>query len=145
MGGSWQRWIGIACLVAAAWATQRSWEFSRDGVVVEGDVARVDAQIAVEDHSISYSERAVVTYRRRDGGELRTLKGHWSSPLFGAHQPGDKVKVRYLPDETDAAQEDSLLVNWALPAVLLVLGISGLAGGLRSGSNEWVIWRSGND
>jgi hypothetical protein len=26
-----------------------------------------------------------------------------------------------------------------------VLGISGLAGGLRSSGNEWVIWRSGND
>jgi hypothetical protein len=145
MGGSWQRWFGIACLVAAAWATQRSWEIHRDGVVVEGKVIRVDAKVAVDDRSISYTERAVVTYRRREGGDLHTLKGHWSSPLFGAHQPGDKVMVRYLPDETDDAQEDSMLVNWVLPVVLLVLGISGLAGGLRSSGNEWVIWRSGND
>jgi hypothetical protein len=140
----WSLLIGVGCLIGAAWAANRSLEYRRHGIVVQGEVISVDAQVT-QDSGISYSERAVVRYTPSDGGKPRILKFHWATPLLGGHEPGDKVSVRYLPDEADAAREDSLLLDWAGPAALLILGIGGLTGRLRSGQPETVLWRSSDD
>jgi hypothetical protein len=42
---------------------------------------------------------------------------------------------------SSAARQDSLLVDWGLPVIFLVLAVSGLGGRLRSGRGEYVIWR----
>lgn len=145
MGGNWQRLLGIGFLVAAAWSAHRSWEYRTHGVVVEGVVVRVDAKVAVDDGALDHSVRPVVVWRRVDDGTEHRLEGMWSSPLLFGYDRGDRVKVRYLPGEADAARQDSLLVDWGLPVIFLVLGVSGLGGRLRSGRGEYVIWRGDGD
>ncbi|MCK7595338.1 DUF3592 domain-containing protein [Pseudomarimonas salicorniae] len=146
MGRGWSLLFGIGFLVGAAWASQRSLEYRRHGVVVEGEVVKVDARVTRDGSSLSYSERAVVRYTPSNGGPARTLEFHWATPLLGGHEPGERVRVRYLPDEADAAREDSLLFDWLLPVVLACLGLAGLTGRLRwSRHEEHVLWRSSDN
>lgn len=146
MARGWSLLLGIGLLAGAVWAGERSLEYRRHGIVVEGTVVEVHAQLTREGDSVSYTEQPVVRYQRLHEHQPRSMTFNWASPLFGRHAPGDKVKVRYLPDDPDAAREDSLLLDWAIPTVLLILGLAGVTGRLQgSRSDDYVIWRSSDD
>lgn len=143
MGDLLSRVIGVGCVLGALYTAHRSLEFRREGLVVEGQVVAVDARITRDDDGIGYSERVEIRYTPAAGGKPQVLKSGWNNALFGAHEVGDRVRVRHLPGRPGDAREDSLLRDLLLPALLLVLGIAGLAGRLTSSSSgaETTIWR----
>jgi hypothetical protein len=145
MSRAWSLLLGIVFLGFAAYTTQRALEFRRTGVVVTGEVIAVDKQLTMEDGALSYSERPRVRYTPNGSRRPLTMTFNWASPIFADHQPGDAVRVRYLPGNPADAREDSALLDWLWPVALVLLGIGGFTNTLRSGPAEYVIWRSSDD
>ena len=137
------RIVGIGCLLGALYAGQRSLEFRRHGEVVDGKVVAVDAKVSASRDGVDYSERTEIRYTPRSGGPPLLLKSNWNGALFGSNDVGDTVAVRYLPARPDDAREDSALRDWLLPLLLVVLGVAGLRGRLRSDDSgpEFTLWR----
>ena len=137
------RVIGIGCLLGALYTGQRSIEFRRHGEVVDGKVVAVDAKVTAGSEGLNYEERTEIRYTPKSGGPPLVLKSNWNNSLFGSNELGDTVAVRYLPARPDDAREDSLLRDGLLPLLLVVLGVAGVRGRLRSDDREWefTLWR----
>jgi len=144
MSRGWSMVIGIACLLGAVYVGKQSIEFRRHGEVVVGTVQSVDAKLTSDEKGVDYSERAVVSYTPKAGGGPFTVKTGWATAWFSSRKPGDAVAVRYLPKQPEEAREDSLILDWAAPLALLVLGIAGITGKLQSSDEERVWWRRGS-
>lgn len=145
MGRGWSFLLGIAFLLGAAYFAQRSLEFRRHGEVVSGTVVAVDARLSSDEDGLRYSKRALVQYTPASGGEALSMRTSWSSAWFGSLQPGDSVRVRYLPRAPQEAREDSLLFDCLGPLALLLLAVGSFTGKLRSTRGETVWWRRGVD
>jgi hypothetical protein len=143
MGTGLSRLVGVGCLLGALYCAQRTLEFRRHGEIVPGTVVAIDAQVTHDDDGVDYSERAEIRYTPRSGGKPRILRSNWNNVLFGSHDIGDTVDVRYLPDRPDDARQDSLLLDWLLPGLLLVLGAAGVTGRLQSDHSgpDRTLWR----
>jgi hypothetical protein len=142
MGTTLSRIVGVGCMLGALYCAQRSIEFRRHGEVVEGRVVAVDAEITHDGDGLEYSERIEIRYTPKSGGKARVLRSGWNNTLFGRHDVGDHVIVRYLPDHPDDAREDSQFRDGLLPLMLLFFGIAGVTGRLQSSSSgaDTTIW-----
>lgn len=142
MGTGLSRLIGLGCLLGALYFAQRSIEFRRHGEVVLGTVVAIDARVSHDGDGLDYSERSEIRYSPKSGGKPLVLRSNWNNALFGRHDVGDRVSVRYLSDRPAEAREDSLLLDWLLPLLLLVLGVAGVTGRLRSSNSgaDVTIW-----
>ena len=145
MSRGWSLLVGVLCLGLAAYTTQRTLEFRRSGVVVTGEVITVDKELTLQDGAVSYSERPRVRYLPQGARTPLVMRFNWASPLFNGYEPGDPVRVRYLPDDPADAREDSLVLDWLSPVVFVLLGLGGLTNTLQRGSEEIVLWRSSED
>jgi hypothetical protein len=143
MGTALSRLVGVGCLLGALYCAQRTLEFRRHGEVVSGKVVAVDLRVTASRDGIDHEERSEVRYTPKAGGKSFVLKSNWNGALFGRHDVGDAVDVRYLPARPADAREDSLLLDWLLPLLLLALGIAGVTGRLRSDRHDWefTLWR----
>jgi hypothetical protein len=142
MGTTLSRVIGVGLLLGASYTAHRSLEFRREGELVVGKVVAIEAQVTHDDDSIGYSENVEIRYVPRTGGPGHVLRSGWNNVLFGAHEMGDEVTVRYLPEDPDDAREESLLRDALLPILLGALGIAGLMGRLQSSDSgaDTTIW-----
>jgi hypothetical protein len=142
MGTAVSRVIGVGLLLGALYTAHRSIEFRREGELVVGRVVAIEAEVTHDHDSIGYSEKAEIRYVPRAGGPSRVLRSGWNNVLFGAHEVGDEVTVRYLPEDPDDAREDSLLRDALLPLLLGALGIAGILGRLQSSHSgaDTTIW-----
>lgn len=142
MGTTLSRVIGVGLLLGAFYTAHRSIEFRREGEQVVGKVVAIEAKVTHDADSVGYSEQVEIRYAPRGGGPGRVLRSGWNNVLFGAHQVGDEVTVRYLPEDPDDAREDSLLRDALLPLLLAALGIAGLLGRLKSSDSgaDTTIW-----
>ena len=143
MGTGLSRLVGVGCLLGALYFAQRSIEFRRHGEVVLGTVVAVDARVSHDDDGVDYSERAEIRYTPKGGGKPLVLTSNWNNALFGRHDIGDEVSVRYLAERPEEAREDSLLLDWLGPLLLLVLGVAGVTGRLQSDASgpDITLWR----
>src|SRR5687768_14703427 len=125
MGTAMSRLVGVGCLLGALYCAQRSVEFRRHGEVVSGTVVAVDVRVTASRDGVDRAERTEIRYTPKAGGKPFVLKSNWNNALFGRHDVGDAVEVRYLPASPGEAREDNLLFDWLLPLLLVVLGVAG--------------------
>jgi hypothetical protein len=143
MGTGLSRLVGVGCLLASLYCAQRSLEFRRHGEVVSGTVVAVDVRVTASSEGVEREQRTEIRYTPKESAAPYVLKSNWNGALFGRHDLGDQVAVRYLPDDPGDAREDSLLLDWLLPLLLVLLGIAGVCGRLQSESRGWefTLWR----
>ena len=137
------RLIGVGCIVGALYMAHRTLEFRRHGDVVSGTVVAIESELTHDNNGVSYAERREIRYVPKSGGKPMILRSNWNNALFGSHDIGDSVSVRYLPADPEDAREDSLFLDWLAPLLLLVLGIAGVTGRLQSSDSgpDITIWR----
>ncbi|SFN33611.1 DUF3592 domain-containing protein [Dokdonella immobilis] len=137
--------IGIVCLCGSAYMAKRTIEFRRHGEVVSGEVIAVDRQLTHGEDGFDLSERTQVRYTPRSGGPPLEMHTQWGTAWIFHSKPGDPQSLRYLPDNSVDAREDSWLIDLLGPVTFLLLGVGGLTGSLTSSRPESVLWSSSDD
>jgi hypothetical protein len=109
---------GLGMLAGSGWTLGSTLKFRKeaqttDGVVVDFATSRSDKGKTMYSPIVEYRDLS---------GTSRQLTSSVSSSSPG-YDRGDKVQVRFLPQNPEQARIDSFLENWFLPLILGGLGL----------------------
>jgi len=132
---------GLGMLVGSGWTLGSTLKFRKEATITEGTV--VDFATSRSDKGKTmYSP--VVEYRDLSGTS-RQVTGSGSSSSPG-YDRGDKVPVRFMPENPEKARIDSFMENWFAPLILggmgiifFAIGIGSFAAGITKARNrKWL-------
>lgn len=129
-----QRVLGLAFLLAAFWSAGEIWTERRQWSRATGTVVGTEHVIEIGRDGTAWLERPIIEFRPAPTAPpVRFRANAWS--MWSTYDKGDPVAIRHPPGDPRAASLDSLPRDVIGPSILLLLGIAGLRGRLRSESD----------
>jgi hypothetical protein len=110
--------VGLGMLVGSGWSLGSTLKFRKEATIADGVVV----DFASERDSKGKTMYAPIVEYRDLSGTSRQLTSSVRSSSPG-YDRGDKVQVRFMPQNPEKARIDSFLENWFLPLILGGMGI----------------------
>jgi hypothetical protein len=109
--------FGLNMLLTLVKVLRRQRELRQRGVIAEGDVIAYQSKSTTGGRGRTYYA-PVVRFALRDGGRVQvTGSTYLQDKRYGI---GQRVTMRYLPEEPDRADLDSETNSWFVPIALVV-------------------------